>query len=321
VQSVKPAKLIRSLLPWFIAALLLFFLFRRYPARDVLEAATLVNPLLFVPFLLIYFVYVNLADSWSLNRILRLFGIPSHGKTVLEIKLASNLAMVLNYGVGQGTLAYLLKNQYKVPFATTSSVLVFIILIDIYWMISIACLGTLITDIAIAKNDIDSIIRLLWLLSTSGLLALIAFWRFAPWENRIDWPLAKNLLHTFHTATPVDYLTIMAWRLPLHLATSTYLYFLALCFGAYFPLSIVVTLLPLTIIIGAIPITPSGLGTVQLAMIYFFGSLVVSDVVTKGSIDSQELIFAMSILFTAGIYILKLVTGAVFFRKTLNQSG
>jgi uncharacterized membrane protein YbhN (UPF0104 family) len=89
----------------------------------------------------------------------------------------------------------------------------------------------------------------------------------------------------------------------------------------HIPFAKVVTLLPLTVAIGAIPITPSGIGTVQIAAILLFQEHVSGGPVAQGQVSGAEIIFAMSLLFAIAIYCLKLLSGALFFRKGMESNN
>lgn len=306
--------LLRRTLPWLIAATLLFLLFRRYPLAEVLQAARHANLVAYLTFLVLYFAFTSFADSWSLSKNLAHFGAPGAVLKALKLRLAANLAMVVNFGVGQGILAYLIRQHYRIGYARASSILVFQMLNDLYLTISISFAGTFFTGVVINGLDLVPWIRGLWAVATLASLGGYFIIRYTSVLDRVPWQSLRDLFHTFHQSGIEDYLRVMLRRLPLHCAGVTYMYFLALCFGMHIPLEKVITLLPLTIAIGAIPITPSGLGTVQVTAIYLFQNFISGDAISSGEIEPAEIIFAMSISFTLGIYVLKMVSGLMFYR-------
>jgi uncharacterized membrane protein YbhN (UPF0104 family) len=312
---------VRRAIPWIIAALLLFFLFHRYPLADVLAAISHVDTAYFAAFILIYFSYTSLADIWSLHRILGHFDIGGRFRNILEVRLASNLATILNYGLGQGVLAYMIKRRSAVPFAKATSVLALVVLMDLYWALSISFAATFVNLALLESHGLVAWIRMVWVAASLGILALIVFWHLPAGKSLLQHPRVSQWFHVFQNARVGDYLKILAWRLPLHLAACSYLWFLAFCFGVSIPIPVVIMLLPLTIVLGAIPITPSGLGTVQVASIYFFGDQVSGGAVTRGAVSGAEMVFAMSILFTIAVYMMKLLSGALFLRTALETSS
>jgi uncharacterized membrane protein YbhN (UPF0104 family) len=305
----------RRFLPWLIAAFLIYFLFQRYPVNEVLAAASHVNATAFLGFILFYFIYIGLTDIWSLNLILNRFGIHSRFKNILELRLASYPPMILNYGVGQGVLAYMIKRKYEESFVKVSSVLLYILMIDLYWAFTFTFCGSFFYEPVLNGHDLVVWIRSAWLGVSVLLLALFVFWRLPLLEDKMKWLKAQNLFHTFHRAKSSDYFMVMLWRFPLHCATSTYLYFLALCFGVNISFVKVVTLLPLIEAVSAIPITPSGIGTSQIATVLLFQDHVSGGAVAEGQVSGAEIILAMSLLFTIAIYCLKLMSGSLFIQK------
>jgi len=305
------------MLPWLICIGLLYYLFQRYPLQSVLAAVDQANIAAFAGFVLVYFPYLVLMDSWSLRQIFSRFGMRTTLRDMLEVRLTSNLAMIVNYGVGQGFLAYLIKRRFKVPLATSSSVLGYVILTDFYWALTIAFTGTFFSEAMAGGHDLAPWIRGVWCAASALLVSIICIWRLPLPALGSRWSGVQNFFATFHGAATRQHVKAMLSRLPLHLATSTYLYFLALCFGAHIPFPIVATLLPLTVIVGAIPITPSGLGTVQFTAIMLFQGHVSGTGAGVEPINGAQLIFAMSILFTASIYCLKLISGAIFLRRVM----
>ena len=308
---------ISSIAPWLIAAFLLYILFQHYALNEVLAAASYVNFYAFSAYILLYFCYRAIADSWSIQRTLRHFGIQAGFSSILELRLASYLPMTLNAGVGQGAMIYLIKRRYKEPLAKVSSILLYVLIVDIYWVLTFAFLGSVLIGPDVVEHTLLLWIRTVWVGTSLLLLGLFLFWRLPLAEARIKWIKARHLFHTLHNASFSDYFKVMLWRLPLHCATSTYLYFLALCFGTHIPFAKVVTLLPLTIAVEAIPITPAGIGTVQITAILLFQNQVSGGPIAGGQVTGAEIILAMSLLFTLAMYILKLIPGLVFWRKVM----
>lgn len=307
---------LRRLLPWLIAASLLVYLFRQYPAEDILAAVGHARLPLLVTFLLFYFTYLTLADSFSLWKTLRHFDIDSRYSEILMLRLASNLPMVLNYGVGQGFLAYLIGRKLATSVSLASGILLLLLATDLYWAITIAAIGALFADTVVDGHDLGRWIHTGWLLIST---MIVVFFLVKPRLTRLPTvPGAlSGVLSVFRQISPGGYLGLMLGRLPLHAAAATYLYFLAMCFGVEVPFATVLAFLPVTVAIGALPIAPSGLGTVQFAAVLLFGHLVSGGPVDAGAVSGAEMIFAMSLLFTVSLYLLKLVSGLLAIRSAV----
>lgn len=302
------------MIPWLIALLIFAFLLHRYPLEQVKSALLLAKPERFIPFLVLYFVYFTIADCWSFRKVLTRFGLNIQLMSLLKIRLASNLAMVVNYGAGQSYFAYLLSTFCKTTLAHSGGIILFQVSVDLFIALSIACAASLFTNIIIDGVDLAPWILYTWLLTTVSYAFLVGLLKLQKLKYQFKWTPVADLLGTLNSLTLSDFVSTVIWRMPLHLVSSMYLFFLAWSFGVGIPLDKVIALLPLTIVIGAIPITPSGLGTVQITSIYLFKNFVYLGPLEAEGISAAEVIFAMSISFTFGIYLLKLVSGAIFSR-------
>jgi uncharacterized membrane protein YbhN (UPF0104 family) len=304
---------VRRILPWLIAAVLLYILFQNYPVKEVLAATSYVNFFAFTFFILVYFCYMTFADSWGLQQILNNFGISISFNKVLKLRLASYLPMILNYSVGQGVMAYLIKSQHNEPLAKVGSILLYIMLADMYLVLSFAFCGSLFVDDNFNRQALLLWIRSTWSGASLLLIAMFFLRQFPLIERKIEWLKTHDLFYFLQKANISDYLKVLLWRLPWHCAASTYFYFLALCFGVNIPFLSVMTLLPLTIAVEAIPITPAGIGTVQFMAIFLFQDHVSGGPLANDQIAGAEIVLAMSILFAFSMYCLKLFFGAIFW--------
>ena len=69
-------KIIRTILPWMVAAGLFYYLFQKVPPKKVLESLTYVRPLLFFAFALFYFLTILTLDTWGLSKVISKFSLP-----------------------------------------------------------------------------------------------------------------------------------------------------------------------------------------------------------------------------------------------------
>jgi len=304
----------RNIFPWLIAGVIFYYLFSKYSVTDVLASIQYVNPAAFVFFVLVYFSYMVVADSGSLHFIFAQFDIQIPWIKILHLRMASYLLMVVNYGIGQGLFAYFLKRKHDVPFAKSTSILLCTVVIDLYWAMSIAFVASLFSVTIVKGINLSLWIQGAWVVLTSIMAAFVLFWRLPLKVREIPWLKVRQFFQTFHEAHLTKYLKIMLMRLPLHCATMTYLYFLAACFGVHIPFIKILTLVPISVAIGAIPITPSGLGTIQVVSILLFQNLVSGGPLEHGDISPPALILSMTLMFTLSIHFLKLLSGAFFFR-------
>lgn len=245
-----------KLIPWAVALAIFYYLFSKYPLGQLAQAAKHLNLWLFIPYAVLYFLFMWIVDCWTLSWLFGRFGFPTRIREIMTVRLASYLIMVINYGASQGVLAYFFKKVKSVPFFKSSSLILFTVIIDLYWTISFAFMGSFYSDLVIEGVNLSRVIQTLWGGATVGLLALFIFWRLPLNVKAIHWIRSRDLFYTFHHAKAQDYLTLMLMRLPMHLAINSSLYFVALTFGVHIPLMTTWAYLPIVILIGTIPITP-----------------------------------------------------------------
>lgn len=313
--------LLKSLFVWCIAAAIFILLFRQYPPRQILQSASFVRTLPFVLYTLGYFFFIWFVDCWSCSRTFTRFGSPTSIRDFIPLRFASYLITVFHYGAAQGLLAYFFKKSKGIPFFKSTGLILFTSILDLYWTICLAFLGSFFSDMPFNSIPIAKIVQTVWgiatiiLLTFAVLLKLPLRWRF------FQWICSRDLFYAFRTARFSDYALVMLMRLPIHLAISSSLYFIAQTFGAYLPFSTSIALVPLVILIGTIPITPGGLGTMQLATVELFKDFLRGDALTHHLVSPQELLLAMSLLFAFSNYFLKALTGTLFWKKVPKEGA
>lgn len=313
-------KYLRHIIPWVIAVGIFFYLFRQYPPRDLVAASQFLNIPLFCSYAVIYFLYMWYVDCWALARIMTRFHIPLRAKELFQVRFASYLIMVVNYGAGQAGLAYFIKRHKHASLPAVLGTILFVLVIDLYWTINLAFIGSYFARPVVRDVPLFPIISMIWLIATSAILINIAFWKFKAKNRFVKWMQEHPASLTFRKARLIDYGWTLLLRLPMHIAINTAIFFVAWTFGVSIPFWKVVSSLPIVILAGTIPITPGGLGTVQVATIELFKNSVSGAVLSSGQVQPAELLFAMSLLMIFSNYFLKAVTGSLFLNKVLSPA-
>lgn len=318
-KSVFFLKSLKIGLPWLVAVVIFYYLFSKYPLGQLAAAMRYAN----LPYLLIlsvvYFLFMWAVDCWSLSRVFTLFGTPTRFADVMTVRLATYLVMVFNYPAAQGILAYFFKRTKNIPFFKSTGLIFFITLTDLYWTISLALVGSFFAKQSIDGIPLGGIIRSTWIITTGGLAVLILACRSPFLWAKIPWQRARDLMHVFNQASPSHYAYSLAMRFPLHLAIVSSFYFVAMTFGSHIPFSKIISCLPIVLLIGTLPLTPGGLGTVQLATVEFFKNDLKGGPVDQGVVSSAELLISMSLGFIFLNYLLKALAGSFFFKKAVNS--
>lgn len=286
------------ILQWAVALGIFWFLFHKYPPRELWEAARGAHWAGLLLFGTFYFLLMWGVDTWGLASIFRhLDGTSIPYRNLLQARAHSYLISVVNYGAGQGVLAYLLSKRGRKPLVWTTGFVFLISLSDLYLIGSFALVGSLVVQPSYAGYDLKKFVLLLWVLGTVGLMFLILGRRL----------LTFSFLKRLPTISFRGFLYFLSIRLPVILIIMTAFYFVPFFFGARIPFSEIVAKIPIVLLIGALPLTPGGIGTVQFAMV----ELLKNSVQTNLAVNISSLLLSMNLVWTFINYGWKSVAGFV----------
>lgn len=309
--------LAKNILPWIIGVGILYYLFKKYSLSQIAESTEHLNVSYFILFTVVYFSYVWLVDTWTLSKIFSRFGLPTKAGELLIPRLASYLVCIVNYGIGQGMFAFFIKQAKKIPFLKSSSLILFVTIIDLYCVITMALVGSFFVADPVPGMNLKWSIQLLWALATLGMLCLLVFSRLPLQWKFIAWIRKSDLFHTIHHARKRDYFLTLCLRLPIHLVVSTSFFIAALPFGIHIPFLRVLASQPVLMLIATIPLTPGGLGTIQLAAIEFFKDHVHGAILDEGIVSPAEMILSITLMTMLGNYLIKGVLGLFVLKKAM----
>lgn len=315
-------KILKISLPWLVAGALLFYLFTKVPPKQVLSCLHYVNLPLFVGFGVIYFLFVLFLDTWVLSRVLSRFAAPVSFRQLLPARCVSYLLSLLNYNAGQAGMAVYLKRTRELSFFKTLGCIFFVTVVDLYWVIALAFAGSFLMEQHLQGFDLQDWVRRVAMIALAGFILHLAFWRglfgkIVPSRLHFgigDWLRGKHLFQAFHHATVADYFKIALSRFPIHAAIVSSLWFLVHISGASVSLRDVVAAVPIVLLIGAIPITPGGLGATQLALVELLKDHVTPPPGLNGAAGAAELLIAISLAWLILNYLLKAIAGLIFLR-------
>ncbi len=207
----------------------------------------------------------------------------------------------MNYNVGQGLLAYLLQKKSALSLRNAMSLIFAIMLIDFFSLLISASLGlSLYPFDGGFKREISLTV---WI----AILATLLFFF-----------IARLLPTRFpRLSEKLGMLTELSWRTLLKIFAYRGLYVAGVILGLYIPLfpfhldislTYFIAAAPLVLIVGALPITPSGLGTTQAAFLYLFMPYAQSDLLLPGE-SPRNLLLALILAWTFLNLLWKLLTG------------
>jgi uncharacterized membrane protein YbhN (UPF0104 family) len=326
-QPYSPARKLLSwmkkILPWIVTLALFAYLFHQIPPEKVLKALSFVRPVFFGSYAFLYFLVILFFDTFSLTWVLNQFCIPISWKELIPARGVSYLLSLINYNAGQASLALYLKRSHNASFFKALGSILFIMVIDLYWVVIFAFVGSFFIQLNLGNFNISGWVQRLGLVLFLAMLIHLAFWR--GWFTKLfrlhvrvrffDWIRGRHLFQTFHEATVIDYLKIGLFRLPMHAVIICSLYIVVRAFQCQIPFATIVTTFPVILLVGVLPITPGGLGTVQAATIQFLKGRISSPLFSQGLITPEEMLLAISLAWMFSNYILKALFGALCLRK------
>jgi hypothetical protein len=254
--------LLQAVAPWLVVAFVFYWLFRIVPFGKLVEALARAPLGAFVALTVVYVAVNLLADTFATWTTFRraLPDVPLTYRDTLEIRGATYLLAVVHYGAGQGGLAYFLHRRYGVAVPRTAGAVILVMGVNVVVVAMCAFVGIL-----AGGAPETAALRWIVLAFAAGFpiyLAVIA--------------LRPRFLMRIHTLGPLfeaglrGHAVAIAARLP-HMAVLVTANFLAMrLFGVTPPLDKALVLLPIVFVLAVLPISPSGLGTAQLAAVTLF---------------------------------------------------
>jgi hypothetical protein len=290
---------------WALAALILWWVFRRVPLGEVLAAAERGRLGAFAAvaagFTVATFLFDSLTHFWLFRRFLP----PVAFKTVLRARGESYLLLSLGFLYGQGGMAYLMSRRTGKPVAETAGALLFIMFANLIAMMIFPTFSALFFMRDLAGTQLMASeewrLTLRWLAISWPLCILLALFWARDWNLPFRRRLKQGVGRALDQARPGDYAVAVGLRGAQVLSWCFFSWLGLRSFGLAVPFRSLLLLGPIVGLAAVIP-TPGRLGTSQGAWLLLFGRL----------LDPAGLL-AFSLVWTIGINLLRWLIGAVFF--------
>ena len=250
----------RRWLPWLAAAAILAWLTTRVPL-DALRAALRHGS--YLP-LAVFVLFETLAilplDVFATREALAIVGVRRGFLELLLLRGATYLLGLVSYVAGQGAVGvYLARGGVRASRA--AGAMLFLMISNGVVLVAIAALGLLV--------DLPRDRRELLLLLVLGALAGIALY-LAVIGARPRWLTGRTALAPLFEAGVGGHLRAAAARLPHLLIMAALQWGAFLVWGIALPFWRTLALMTVVLLVAALPITPSGLGTSQVLQVLFF---------------------------------------------------
>lgn len=315
--------------PWIIAAIIFYFLFQRMPARETWDVMKLANPWAFIGYTLLYFLAMLFLDALSLKRVISRFSTHVDYKETLLFRGATYLLMLLNYNLAQGGIALYLKKTHKAPVFKTLGAVFYLSLIDLLLVLSYSVVSVFFVDnVSYRGIELKPLVIKLAIVFYSSFILWMTLWR-ATLNPRVlarmqkikllHWIIEKPLFFAFREANLKDFFQTVLLRLPVSLVILVGTSLMILAFHGWIPLGVIFLYSPIVMVIGALPITPAGLGTSQLLCVEFFKDSLFIQPGYELANSPEHIIFAATLLWAFANLTLKMIFG-LFCLHTKSKS-
>lgn len=255
-----PGAPVRQALPWLAAAALIAWLFHRVPLDEVRAALRHGSYLPLLAYVLLELVLTLPADAFATREALAGAGVRRSFGELMLARGATYLLSLLSYFASLGGIGVWVARGGVRAARATGAVLLMMVSSGIV-LVLIACLG-LLADLPPDRRE------LLALLIGAALAGIVLY--LAVIALRVRWLAGQPALAPLFEAGLAGHARAVAARAP-HMLLLALLHWGAFrVWGIDVPFLRGIALTPVVLLVSALPITPSGLGTTQVLQVLFF---------------------------------------------------
>lgn len=258
-------RVLARLWPVLVALAILVYLFAGIP-REAMWVAFKTGPwLLLAGYTVLQVFLALLADVYAIRVALGIMGLKLRFFQIFLVRGATYLLGLLNYALGQGALGFYLQRS-GLTAARATGIILFLLVVNFGVLLGMSGLGLWAGGLPGAGFLSPSALALYL---AGGMIAYLTIVALRP-RFLQDWRLTAPLLEAGFSG----HLRAATGRVP-HVLVLILTYWGALrLWGIPVPLLEGLVLIPVVLFIGALPITPAGLGTTQAAMVILFSPYV-----------------------------------------------
>jgi len=294
-------------LPWIVAIATIGFVFIRVPVAEAWSAAREARIEVLAPLVLGAVLLWFLLESFAYARLFSRFNVELSWRESRSLRGLSYLLTPIHLGLGKVGIVLRLSAIKRIPALEATST------VALYQTVDAFALAVL-TTIGLSIIPTSAWVQEARIGSTALILVLATYLAFI----RLDWPrnsLADRVRQwTIHRTHRIfggrDLLLILGIKLAYHGTFVAVFYFGTRAFGVDLPFSVALAATPIIQAIGAIPISPAGLGTQQASMLYFFSAY-----------GSEGAIVAFGFSLTAALIATRCLLGLVYLALLSPRDG
>jgi hypothetical protein len=301
-----PRGVFAKLWPWLVALAILAFLFTRIPRRALLNALEAGPWLSLGAYTLLQALIILIADAYATSVSLAITGFRKQFSLIFLARGASYILGILNYALGQGAFGLYLQRS-GVGTIRAAGTMLFLMIVNLGVLLLVASFGLL------AGGYPGTVHFNLSPLGYGLLVGMVLYLAIIGLRPRCL--QSYQLLAPLLEAGLTGHLKAALGRLP-HILVLVLTYWGALrLWGIAVPLAQGVAMVPLVLLIGALPITPVGLGTTQAALVLLFSPYVP---LSTPEVRAATLLAFSLIYYFLGIVVLALLGIGCWLRLRYN---
>lgn len=276
---------LRSALTWAAALAILVLLVQRVEWAGLVQALER-GPYLLLAAYVLFEILIGLpVDAYATRAALTGAGVHRGFREILLARGASYILGVLSYMAGQGGVGVYLARKGVRAGAATAAVL-FLMVTNGLVLVWLVAAGLLLARPDLGSPERSQVVLALVVLAVLGTVVYLGLIAARP-AFLTRYPALEPLFR----AGVRGHLIASAARLP-HMMLLAVLHWGAFrVWGNPVPFDLGVTLMPLVLLLAAIPITPSGLGTTQALQVFFFSPW--SPEATQAAREASVLAFSL----------------------------
>ncbi len=290
-----PIAWLKTLVPWAIAGGILYYLFSEASVAEAWEAARTARLEIFLPAMLFVVLLWFLIDSAAFAYIFTRYNAFLSGAEARSLRGMTYLLTPINWNLGTAAVILHLRSSKRISALDSTSTMMFYQMIDGMILAGYVLIGVVLLP---DSSETRSLRNIALGFECFQVFILIVFMNARPswpWLERLR---ARGLFRTLRMATLRELGFILLLKTLYFAAWIGIFWFGCHAFGIELPLFLAIAATPAVLMVGALPITPAGLGTQQAAMIYFFSPY-----------GDEAAILAFGLTFPVALIIIRCVVG------------
>lgn len=289
-------------IPWLVTLAAFVWLFATTDLQQMVDAVRQADWVRFFGSMIVLYTMVWFVDVAAITWIYRRHHVPSiRFADVLPARGVTYILGIINYAAGAAAMALYFKRRFGIGAVEGGASLLLIMLVDLGLLVLAVVAGA-----SMLPEEYQTAVALLGVAAAVGALGHFVFWRapvsLGPIEPLRDRVRQHPSLRGFRDAPVLDYFVLGVMRLPvIALYIAMHWFTLGAFRGIEVPLVRLLVYVPIQMVIAALPISVSGLGTVNAAQRVLYGPFA----------EGAGLVDAYGIALVAGFAVPRIIIGLV----------